>query len=268
MNIPIQLLTSRLPAWLLELLAFGYKNALACLFPVFIFLMLALSTILSLPLARYDFLLLSCVLMQVLMVATKLETWDELKVIAVFHLLGLGLELFKTYIGSWSYPESAFFKFGNVPLYSGFMYASVASFMIQAWRHFDLELQRWAPAFLVIPLGAAIYLNFFSNYWLPDMRFYLIAAVMVVFFPTWIAFTAYRRRLRMPLVMAFVLIGFFVWLAENIATYFGAWQYPHQVNGWHVVDIHKISSWALLVIVSFMIVAQLKRVKSQRTASD
>lgn len=30
------------------------------------------------------------------MVATKLESWDELKAITLFHVLGFGLELFKT----------------------------------------------------------------------------------------------------------------------------------------------------------------------------
>lgn len=48
----------------IELLHFGLKNARACIFPVFIFLMLALSQVLPLPLARYDFLLLACLGMQ------------------------------------------------------------------------------------------------------------------------------------------------------------------------------------------------------------
>ena len=59
-----------------------------------------------LPLPRYDFLLLWCLLVQVAMLATRLETRDELKVICLFHLIGLGLELFKTKMGSWSYPEA------------------------------------------------------------------------------------------------------------------------------------------------------------------
>ena len=32
----------------------------------------------------------------------------------------------------------------------------------------------------------------------------------------------------MPLVLSFVLIGFFIWIAENIATFFSAWEYPNQ----------------------------------------
>lgn len=70
----------------------------------------------------------------------------------------------------------------------------------------------------------------------------------------------------MPLALAFLLIGFFIWIAENIATYFNAWQYPHQQDGWRTVHLLKINSWFLLVIISFIIVAQLKHVKARRSA--
>jgi uncharacterized membrane protein YoaT (DUF817 family) len=62
----------------------------------------------------------------------------------------------------------------------------------------------------------------------------------------------------MPLVLSFTLIGFFIWVAENIATFFGAWVYPHQARRWAIVGPNKISSWMLLVIISFIIVAALK----------
>ena len=64
----------------------------------------------------------------------------------------------------------------------------------------------------------------------------------------------------MPLVLSFVLIGFFIWIAENIATYFGAWVYPNQAKQWAIVGPAKISSWMLLVIISFIIVAALKEI--------
>ncbi|HLU82675.1 MAG TPA: DUF817 family protein, partial [Trueperaceae bacterium] len=144
-------LRSRLAIIVIELLHFGAKNARACLFPVFIFAMLALSQLLPLPIARYDFMLIACLALQGFMLATGLETRDELKVITLFHLLGLGLELFKVHVGSWMYPETALFKIWGVPLYSGFMYASVASFMIQAWRLLTLRFLHWPPAYLVAP---------------------------------------------------------------------------------------------------------------------
>ena len=259
-----RLTRGRLTDYLRELLHFGLKNARACLFPVFIFAMLALSQLVPLPIARYDFLLFACLAMQVFMVATGLETVDELKTITLFHLLGLGLELFKVHAGSWTYPEEAHFKVWGVPLYSGFMYASVASFMIQAWRLLRLRFLHWPPAYVVAPLGALIYLNFFSHHFLPDIRFFLVGVVLVVFGRTFVAFTPLAKQGKIPLAAAFLLIGVFVWFAENIATYFGAWQYPSQQDGWHLVSLHKISSWALLVIVSMMAVVQLKHVKGSR----
>ena len=258
----------RRPGAALELLHFGLKNARACLFPAFILGMLGLTRVVEPPIARYDFLLLACLAMQALMPATGLETRDELKVITLFHLLGLGLELFKVHVGSWSYPEAALAKVGGVPLYSGFMYASVASYMIQAWRLFGLRFVRWPHPARVVPLGALIYANFFANNVLPDQRALLILAVLWVFRRTRVEFTPQATPRSMPLALAFLLIGVFVWLAENVATYLGAWQYPHQQDGWRMVDLHKLSSWALLVIVSLMIVVQLKHVKGGRSPRD
>ena len=54
------------------------------------------------------------------------------------------------------------------------------------------------------------------------------------------------------------LLGWLIWIAENIATYFNAWQYPSQRGEWHMVDTSKLSSWCLLIIVSFIVVAALK----------
>jgi uncharacterized membrane protein YoaT (DUF817 family) len=66
---------------------------------------------------------------------------------------------------------------------------------------------------------------------------------------------------RMPILLSFALIGFFIWIAENISTFFGAWQYPNQKHGWQMVHLSKISSWFLLVIISIVIVANLKKTK-------
>jgi len=67
----------------------------------------------------------------------------------------------------------------------------------------------------------------------------------------------------MPLNVAFVLIAFFIWIAENISTYYGAWEYPDQIHVWNVVSASKITSWFLMVIISFIIVAYLKHFKKQ-----
>ena len=63
----------------------------------------------------------------------------------------------------------------------------------------------------------------------------------------------------MPLSLSFVLIGFFLWVAENGATWLGAWQYPDQAAFWQLVHVGKWGSWALLVSLSFVLVAAVKR---------
>ncbi len=255
---------SRWQAFWNEFLIFGIKNALACLFPAFIFAMLLLTQAFPslLPLPRYDVLLLLCLAMQAFLYFSGLETKDELKVICLFHLLGLGMEIFKVHHGQWSYPSFAYAKIFGVPLFSGFMYASVASFLTQGWRYFRIELRDWPPRVLAGVVGGAIYGNFFTNVYMPDLRILLIPLLFVVFWRTRLFFSTNRRR-SMPVALAFVLICFFVWIAENIATSLHAWQYRHQSGGWQMVHLGIIGSWFLLVIVSFILVAELKRVKKE-----
>lgn len=238
---------------------FTYYQSLACLFPVVIFMTLALSKVIHLPwVPRYDFILIICLVTQYMMYTIGLESKDEIKVICLFHLIGLLLELYKVNVHSWSYPEEAWSKIGGVPLYSGFMYASVASYICQAWRRFHLKIRYWPRSYIVIPLGAMIYLNFFTHHYIYDLRWLLMALLVIVFARTVVEFTVRSSIYHMPIVVSFLLIGFFIWIAENIATFFGAWSYPNQELTWTIVHFGKISSWFLLVVISIMIVAQLK----------
>ncbi len=248
-----------------QLLHFAGRQALSCLFPILLFLTFALTQRVAVPgLHRYDVILLVCLAVQAGMYKMGLETKDELKVIAVFHLAGLGLELFKTQGHCWAYPEPAWTKLAGVPLYSGFMYASVASYLCQAWRRLDVHLHCWPRAWVAALLAGTIYLNFFTERWLPDARWLLTALVLLVFRRTMAGFSVRGVSYILPMPVAFGLIGFFLWVAENIATFFGAWQYPNQHGLWHPVSLAKMSSWSLLVIFSFLTVAQMKRVKMRR----
>jgi uncharacterized membrane protein YoaT (DUF817 family) len=250
-----------------ELFWFGAKQTASCLFAGGFFLILLVSTKLpAWPLPRYDLILVAAVALQAILVATRIETLDELKTVCLFHALGFALEVFKTHpsVGSWSYPEAGYSKLFGVPLYSGFMYAAVASYMIQSWRWLDLRLENAPDARLTLALAAAIYVNFFTHHWLPDLRYALALALLVLLRRTSVLFTPRARRRRMPLALSFALIGSFVWLAENIATYFGAWLYPHQHGGWRVVHAGKISSWILLASITFVVVADLKHYRARR----
>ena len=247
---------------------FVWLQFLSSIFGISVFLILAFTREFHIPfLPRYDFILFLCVGVQWLMIRSRLETVDELKVISLFHLFGLVLEIYKVRHGSWSYPEESWLKIGGVPLYSGFMYASVASYITQAWRRFDLSMRPLPPSWLALGLAGAIYLNFFTHHYLPDIRWWLMGTVMALYSWTRCSFGVNERRYWLPLSVAFVLIGFFIWIAENIATYFGAWQYPNQQFSWTMVHESKISSWFLLVIISYIVVAWLKDVKAVRLAT-
>jgi len=253
--------------WFAEFLWFCRKEACACVFAGAFFVVLAASRHLPLgALPRYDFILLMALALQALLLLTRVESLDEFRTICLFHLIGFVLEVFKTQpqIGSWSYPEPAYSKLFGVPLYSGFMYAAVASYMMQAWRLFDLELEHYPRYRYTLPLAAAIYLNFFSHHYIGDLRWWLSALLVLVFARTKVSFRPHRLRLRMPLLLAFLLIGFFVWIAENLSALLGAWVYPNQHEGWRFVHAGKISSWTLLAVITLVLVADLKHYKAGR----
>ena len=246
----------------LEFMSFGLKQAAACIFAGSFLLLLVISAQVRIPgLYRYDFLFLGAITIQLILIACKLETWREVAVLTLFHLLGLGLELFKTSpaIASWQYPGPAYFRIATVPLYSGFMYAAVASYVMQAWRLLRLRLVEVPPSWVGFCLGALIYGNFFANHYLPDQRWPIVSILCLFYGRTMVCYTPHDRERRMPLVLSFVLIGLFVWIAENIGTYFGGWVYPAQMRHWAIVGPNKISSWMLMVVIAVLIVAALKR---------
>ena len=240
-----------------QLARFTWLELQSCLFPAAVFLGLLATFLVPMPLATYDVLLVWCVAVTLGFWAAGLETWREVLVICGFHLLGLGLELFKVHVGSWSYPGDALTKVAGVPLFSGFMYAAVGSYICQAWRRLDLRVTHY-PALATTAVALGIYANFFTHHWWPDLRLPLAAVGLVLLRRTMVHFTVGDARYRMPLPLAFVLIGLFLWLAENAATFLQAWQYPDQEQGWQAVHAAKIGAWALLVTMSFVLVATVK----------
>lgn len=248
----------------MEFLYFGVKEARSCLFAgLFFVAVFAVPKAGLLGIPRYDALLGIALVIQGVMLLTRLETWDEAKAILLFHIVGFALEVFKTSsaIQSWSYPDFAYTKVFGVPLFSGFMYAAVGSYIIQAWRLFDLRIRHHPPYWMATLVAVAIYANFFTHHYIGDYRWYIAAAAIGLYARTTVIFRPCDRDRRMPLLVAFVLIGFFIWLAENISTFFGIWAYPNQLGAWSAVHLGKWSSWSLLVIMTFTIVAHLKHIK-------
>jgi uncharacterized membrane protein YoaT (DUF817 family) len=217
------------------------------------------------PIARYDFLTIAALLVQLAMLAFRLETLAEARVILAFHVVGTVMELFKTAHGSWTYPEASLLRIGNVPLFSGFMYACVGSYIARVWRIFDFRFDHFPTRPVLIGLAAAIYVNFFAHHWLPDIRLILFAAIGLIFWRTTVWFRPFRQRRRMPLLLGFFLVALFIWFAENIATYSNAWLYPHQHSGWTMVSPSKLGAWYLLMIISFVLVAMIQPKDRQST---
>ena len=250
--------------WLYEFLLFGFKQAWACLFGA-LMLALLLATHLFYPndaaLHRYDFLTLSAIAIQAGMLAFRLETWREASVILIFHVVGTVMELFKTAAGSWVYPEASVLHIGAVPLFSGFMYAAVGSYIARVWRIFDFRFSHYPAPWTTWLLAAAIYVNFFAHHWTIDIRWLLFAMTALLFWRTQVHFRNWRAHRWMPLLIGFGLVALFIWFAENIGTFARAWSYPGQENGWRMVSVAKFGSWYLLMIISFVLVAAVQPVR-------
>lgn len=243
-----------------EFVRFGVKQAWACLFGA-IMLALLLGTHVWYPpgawLARYDFLTVAALLVQLSMLATGLETREEMRVILLFHLAGTVMEVFKTAAGSWVYPEPSVLRIGGVPLFTGFMYACVGSYIARAWRVFAFRFSGHPSLAALAVLAGAVYLNFFTHHFIWDVRPVLFVASVLLLGQGWIYYRIRRAYRRMPLLLGLVLVTLFIWLAENAGTYARAWVYPNQVHGWVPVGPGKLGAWYLLMLISYTLVASV-----------
>jgi uncharacterized membrane protein YoaT (DUF817 family) len=244
-------------ARLVEFLVFGAKQAWACIFGALLLIALVAARLWypdDAAVARNDVLVIAAVAIQVFMLAARLESGRELWVIVLFHVVGTVMELFKTDVGSWSYEAGGVLHIGAVPLFSGFMYAAVGSYMVRVYRLFDLRFARYPRIWATAIIAALIYVNFFTHHYVWDARWLLLAAIVVVYARTVMHFRVFRRTFRMPILVAFLLVAVFIWLAENIATAAGAWIYPHQETGWEIVPLTKLVAWFLLMMISVVLV--------------
>ena len=214
-------------------------------------------------LARYDFLFLAALALQVWLLAARLETLDEAKVILIFHVVGTAMEVFKTAAGSWIYPEESFFRIGGVPLFSGFMYAAVGSYLARISRIFDFRYSHYPPLWTTWAFAIAIYVNFFTHHYTVDIRLGLFALLFLLYGRTFVHYSVYRYRHRMPLVLGFFLVAVFIWFAENIGTFAQAWRYPDQADGWRLVSLAKLNAWVLLMIISFVLVTLVNKPRKE-----
>jgi uncharacterized membrane protein YoaT (DUF817 family) len=252
---------ARLPFALAELVMFVLKQGWACLFGGLLLLAIIATKLMwqpDWPLQRYDALFLFALSIQAIFLWRGLETWEEARVILLFHLTGTAMEWFKVGAGSWAYPEPGLFKLLGVPLFSGFMYASVGSYMARVIRIFDMRFAPYPPFWMTLFLAAAIYLNFFAHHFAMDIRIALFAATVILFGRTRIWFRISRRDWWMPLPLAAILSALALWVAENVGTMTGTWVYAGQAD-WQMVSLQKLGSWYLLLYVAFVTVTLVIR---------
>jgi uncharacterized membrane protein YoaT (DUF817 family) len=204
---------TRLPRPIAELVMFTFKQAWACLFGALMLAGLIASDLIwqeTWAMARYDALVIYAITLQALFLIFKLETLAEARVILLFHLTGTAMEIFKVNVGSWAYPEPAILKLWGIPMFSGFMYASVGSFIARVIRIFDMRFAPYPPLWMSFALGTAIYLNFFTHHYIWDLRYVLFALTIILFIRTRVWFKIAETDFWMPLPLAALLTSFFL----------------------------------------------------------
>ena len=240
-----------------EFWLFGIKQASACIFGGYLLALILITQFwypASAPIYRYDFLFLAAVGFQVLLLTLRLESLREAGVILVFHIVATVMEVFKTSVGSWHYPGDFHIGIGNVPLFAGFMYSAVGSYIARVWRIFDFRFTRYPPEWTTWILVVLIYINFFSCHYTIDIRNGLLVTSFVMFGRSTIQFRMDKVHRWMPLVIGWFLVALFIWFAENIGTFAGVWLYPNQNDEWRMVSPTKLVAWYLLMLLSFVLV--------------
>ncbi len=232
--------------------------------PEFLLALFLLTEVVSVPyISRYDFIFLAAVGFQLCALIFRLEHVREFFVIFIFHILATGMELFKTNpaVGSWAYPGLAgtVFALGTVPMFSGFLYSAVGSYISRAIQFLNLSFENFPKYYHLWLLAALIYINFFTHHYVYDIRYFLFAYALAIFLRTTVRFKVYKKERRMPLLLTTLLTALFVWLAENVGTFASIWLYPSQVTNWHMVSFEKVGSWALLLFLSFALVSIIYR---------
>lgn len=245
-----------------SILTFVARQASCAVFGIFL-LTLMLGTSFYYPfspfLHRYDFIFIAAVVFQLTLVFLKLENKHEIFSIAIFHILATIMELFKTSdsIQAWHYPEKYVFGINNVPLFTGFMYSAVGSYIARSWKVFQLRYDNYPRIEWTILLVVAIFLNFFTHHFVIDVRWLLVIASVALFFRTRLHLSV-QSRSGLPILAVWIAIAVLIWLAENIATYANVWLYPNQVRGWQMVSFEKVTSWYLLMLLSFVLISLIK----------
>lgn len=252
-----------------SLFEFLYKAASAALFGILLLIAFVLTAHMGshefYGFFRYDYLLFYALIIQVCLLYLKLESWSEAKVIALFHIMAMGMEIFLTHpqIASWQYPQPAVFKLLTVPLFAGFMYSAVGSFFARSLRLYQVSFSKLPSFANMLSLAVLSYINFMSKFFIPDFRNLLFLWSIVIFWKTKIRFELQQHQFQLPMLPVLLILAFLIWIAENISTFYKIWLYPSQVDAWHMVGWGKLGSWYLLLLLSLVLVLKILGIRTK-----
>lgn len=256
--------------WIKSGFDFSFKAVSAALFGILLLVAFALTAQMGNELFygfyRYDYLLFYAVLIQIILLYLKMESWAEAKVIALFHLLAMGMEIFLTHpaIASWVYPQPAVFKILTVPLFAGFMYSAVGSCFARALRLYQVSFTALPSFANMMSLAVLSYLNFMTKFFIPDIRNILFVWSIYIFWRSHVYLQLSHHQIKLPLLPVLLLLAFIIWIAENISTFYQIWLYPSQLEQWHMVGWGKLGSWYLLLLLSLVLVMKILGHRNQQ----
>ena len=246
---------------------FGIKQGWACLFGGLMLVLLLGTHLLypdDAPLARYDFLVIGAVAIQAAMLLLKLESWDEARVILVFHVVGTIMELFKTAAGivDLSRAQPAADRRGAAVL--GLHVCGGGQLHRAHLAHLRHPLHGLSAAVDHLAAGGGDLCELLrpslgDGHALGPVRGDGAAVPGA-------GGSISRRTGRgagCRCCSGFFLVALFIWFAENLGTFSRAWIYPDQADGWAPVSMAKMGSWYLLMIISFVLVSLVRRPEAE-----
>ena len=216
-------------------------------FPIIFFLILLLSYVIPVGIARYDFVSLAVLLFYGVFFIVRRRNLKDFLLHILVHIIGVVFEMYKVQQLSWAYPEAGLLMLGGVPLYSGFMYTVLVDFIDRFMRVTRLQVSITFPWKVVFLLCFFIYLNFFIIHVAAiDFRYSLVVLSAFLLWKMPIRLLIKKSTIRSNMLVLMVVFASVVWCGENIATFSGAWLYIDQLDGWIPVSPHKLISWYLL----------------------
>ncbi len=199
--------------------------------------------------SRMDWLFIAAGLYQVRLFKRGTESRSEAAQILLFHALAMAMEIFKVRHGCWVYPEAGMLSIAGVPLFTGFMYSAVGSWLCRTWRLHRIAFVALPHRGLLLVLGFLAYGNFILQHFGRDCRWLILGLGIVVLFPVYLRCGDSSSRL--PLIPILLVAAVLIWLAENLCTLAGVWFYPSQLGAWQAVSLTKIPAWFLLLLLTF-----------------